>query len=88
MSKEGKTIILVTHDIEFSAATCDKVAILGGGRLVDYDIPRRVFSKEKYYRTQLSKLFDAYTEKDISVTLKDACDFIALSKIEEGQDVR
>ena len=81
--KEGKTIILVTHDIEFSAATCDKVAILAGGRLIDYDIPRRVFSKEKYYRTQLSKLFDSYTEKDISVTLKDACDFITLSKLEE-----
>lgn len=86
-AEEGKTVIIVTHDIEFCAATCDKVAILAGGRLIDYDVPTKVFSKDRYYRTQISRLFDNFTEEDISVTLKDASDFITLSKKKEIIDV-
>jgi len=54
---EGKSILLITQDIEFAARIADRVAILEEGELNFVGDPRNAFSKLPAYRTQIARLF-------------------------------
>jgi len=43
--KEGKTVILVTHDIEVVKKYCDRALLLRQGKIVDIDRPDKVSNK-------------------------------------------
>jgi len=45
LKSEGMTLVMVEHKIEKIAEYADKVALLSGGELVDFDRPIRVFSR-------------------------------------------
>lgn len=45
LSKEGMTIIMVEQKAEKLARYCDKVLLLHQGKIVDFDLPERVFSR-------------------------------------------
>lgn len=79
--EKGKTVIIVTHDVEFAAATCDKIALLSGGRLMEYEYTSKIFNKNSYYKTQISEMLDDFWENPPAVTLKDAAEYIRLKKI-------
>jgi energy-coupling factor transport system ATP-binding protein len=53
----NRTILLITHDIEFAARVADRVAILEDGRLVFTGSPRIGFNRFPSYRTQTARLF-------------------------------
>jgi len=53
----GKTIIVVTHDIEFAALLADKVTILKSGRIVFSGSPETAFTQIPGFRTQTAQLF-------------------------------
>lgn len=53
---QKKTILMVTHDIEFSAAFSDRCALLFDGELLSADTPSRFFSGNNYYTTAASRI--------------------------------
>jgi len=68
-SKE-KTIILVTHDIEFVAKVCDRVCLIFDGSVAQVGSKYDVLTSGLYYSTQINKLFSGYV--DNILTLEDA----------------
>lgn len=56
LKKKGKTIILITHDLDFSAEISDRVALLFGGRVASIGEPDEIFSKNSFYTTKESKM--------------------------------
>ena len=70
LKKEGMTVIIVTHDVEFSTEIADRCALLFQGELVCTDIPRELFSEGQFYTTCVSKITRGYYDK--AVTLSDA----------------
>ena len=69
LAAEGKTIILVSHDIEFCASVCSRCSMLFGGRLIGTDVPQRFFSGESYYTTSASRMSRGLIEN--AVTAED-----------------
>lgn len=54
---EGKSILLITQDIEFAARTADRAAILEEGKLRFCGRPETAFSNFPGYRTQIARIF-------------------------------
>jgi len=54
---ENRSILLVTHDVEFSASVADRVVVLENGRIRFNGTPQKVFSDYPGYRTQTARLF-------------------------------
>lgn len=46
LSKQGITVILAEHKMEKIAQYCDRVLLLNNGKVVDFDTPGKVFSRE------------------------------------------
>lgn len=42
----GLTVVVVLHDLNLAAATCDRIGVLDGGRLVASGTPREVLTRE------------------------------------------
>lgn len=46
LSKEGMTVIMVEHKLEKIAKYSDRVMLLSAGKLIDFDTPEKIFSRE------------------------------------------
>ena len=46
LSKKGITIFMVEHNMEKIASYCDRVLILDEGKLVDFNTPQKIFSRD------------------------------------------
>jgi energy-coupling factor transport system ATP-binding protein len=57
LASEGKTIIIVTHDVELVAAYADRVALLGDGEIIVDGPTRDVLSDSLTLSPQIAKLF-------------------------------
>ena len=44
--KAGKTILIVEQKIEKISAYCDKILLMHEGRIVDFDTPQKIFSRD------------------------------------------
>lgn len=89
LSKEGMTVVMVEHKIEKIAKYSDRVMLLNGGKLIDFDIPEKVFSREDLREYGVKE--PSYTEicKKLSLvnsktglypaTLKEAYDLVVNS---------
>jgi energy-coupling factor transport system ATP-binding protein len=55
--RQGKAIVLITHDVEFAAHLADRVAILEDGKLVFSGPPVIAFTTFPPYQTQTARLF-------------------------------
>ena len=53
---EGRTILLVTHDLEFAAQYCDRCGLLFDGKIVAEDNAVEFFSHNRFYTTAAAKL--------------------------------
>ncbi|MCI5537990.1 MAG: ATP-binding cassette domain-containing protein [Oscillospiraceae bacterium] len=56
LKKSGKTFIIVSHDIEFSAAFADRCVMIFDGRVVSDSEPREFFSGNSFYTTTANKI--------------------------------
>lgn len=56
LQKEGVTIIMVTHDIEFCAQYFDRCAMLFDGTVISEDTPREIFSSNSFYTTASNRM--------------------------------
>jgi energy-coupling factor transport system ATP-binding protein len=53
----GKSILLVTHDVEFAAGVADRLAILDSGEIIFNGSPKIGFSKFPGFQTQTARVF-------------------------------
>ncbi|MGB8215447.1 MAG: ATP-binding cassette domain-containing protein [Anaerolineales bacterium] len=64
----GKAILLVTHDVEFAAMVCDRVAIMEKGQIVHTGKTARVLRGTRLFTPQIAQLFpdtDWLTARDV-----------------------
>ena len=67
---QGKSLLLVTHDVEFSARYADECAFLFDGGIVSKGTPRSFFATNQFYTTAACKmsrgiLGDAVTAEEV-----------------------
>ena len=53
---EGRTILLVTHDVEFAAAVADRSALFFDGEIIADGAPNEFFSGNHFYTTAASRI--------------------------------
>ncbi len=56
IKKQGVTVIIVTHDVEFAAETADECALFFDGNTICTDTPERFFSDNSFYTTAANRL--------------------------------
>lgn len=56
LKEKGKTVVIVSHDIEFCAEFADKTSYMFDGIIVSEGTPREMFSKNTFYTTQTNKI--------------------------------
>jgi len=44
LRERGRSVVVVTHDLDLAAQACDRLALLGGGRLLAVGTPREVLT--------------------------------------------
>jgi len=52
LAREGMTMMIVTHEMAFARDVADKVALMDGGRIVEYGSPEQVFLHPAHPRAQ------------------------------------
>lgn len=56
LRREGLTLLLVTHDVEFAAESADRCGLLFDGDVVGLDRPEVFFSENHFYTTAASRI--------------------------------
>lgn len=52
LAKEGRTMLIVTHEMDFAKAVADKVVFIDGGNIVEESTPEEFFSNPKTDRAK------------------------------------
>lgn len=74
---KGVTILMVTHDIEFSAAFSDRCALVFDGEIVSVGTPKEFFAGNSFYTTSANRLAnewfsDAITWEEVAKECEEA----------------
>ena len=56
LKKQGVTIVMVSHDVEFCAKYADRVSMFFDGQILTTDIPRRFFGNNSFYTTAAGRM--------------------------------
>lgn len=56
LQAEGKTVILVTHDVEFAAGVSTRCALFFDGKLISAGAPNSFFSENNFYTTAAGRI--------------------------------
>ena len=59
LAKEGRTMVIVTHEMQFAKAVADRVVFLDGGKIVEEGTPEEFFEHPKTDR--LKKFFQTFS---------------------------
>lgn len=75
LGQRGMTVVIVTHDIEFSAMYSERCALFFDGNIVASDSPRAFYSGNRFYTTAAHRmsrhmLDDAITCEDVITACK------------------
>lgn len=65
---QGITILIVTHDVEFSAEYSDECCLLFQGEIVSRDCPQKFFSENFFYTTSARKIARGTIENAVTVS--------------------
>ncbi len=52
LAKEGRTMVIVTHEMAFARAVADRVVFMDGGRIIEEGTPEEIFERPKTERLQ------------------------------------
>ena len=63
LARQGKTMLIVTHEMQFAKAVADRVVFLDGGRIVEQAGPEEFFTHPKTQRAK--KFLDVFTFEDV-----------------------
>lgn len=78
LAAEGRTVLAVTHDIEFAAAVSDAAAMLFDGELLAAGTPHAFFKGNTFYTTAAARMARAHVPGAISV--EEVADAISAAK--------
>lgn len=67
LKKNGVTVVVVTHDVEFTAICADRCALFFRGRIVSDGVPDEFFSENNFYTTAASRMSKGYFERAVTV---------------------
>lgn len=56
LKRQGVTILMVSHDVEFCAAYADAVSMFFDGQILTTNTPRRFFEKNSFYTTASNRM--------------------------------
>ena len=56
LKKQGITIVMVSHDVEFCAKYADMVSMFFDGQILTTDAPRRFFGNNSFYTTAANRM--------------------------------
>lgn len=56
LKRDGITIIMVTHDVEFAAENADRCALFFDGEILSSDIPQKFFAENNFYTTAANRM--------------------------------
>ena len=70
--KEGITIVLVSHDIDFCAETADYCSLLFDGELTKKESTTNFFSNNYFYTTSVNRMFKLAGISDDVITYNQA----------------
>jgi energy-coupling factor transport system ATP-binding protein len=56
LRKEGRTVVIVTHDVEFAATCADRCSLFFRGRALSVQDSRNFFSGNSFYTTAVSRI--------------------------------
>lgn len=70
LKSEGKSIVMVTHDIEFAAECADRCALFFDGQIISEGAPKDFFAENNFYTTAANRMArhickSAITAKDV-----------------------
>lgn len=66
LSGQGKTVIMVSHDLDFVGDISDYVSFLSDGIITISDERRKVLSALNYYTTQIRRITRSYLDRAVS----------------------
>lgn len=58
LKSKGKTIIIVSHDMEFCAEVCDRCALFFDGQIISENEMRNFFEENRFYTTVIKRVSD------------------------------
>lgn len=56
LKKDGMTILMVTHDVEFAAENADRCALFFDGEILSADVPSAFFAENNFYTTAANRM--------------------------------
>ena len=69
LKAEGKTIVIVTHDVEFAAEHADRCAMFFDGQIVSCDNRVDFFATNRYYTTATARMTRPYFTNAVMVDM-------------------
>ncbi len=67
MKADGRTVVIVTHDVEFAAEVSDRCTLMFGGGLTPPDCPQRFFSDNNFYTTAARRIARGIFDNAVTV---------------------
>ncbi|WP_040196850.1 ABC transporter ATP-binding protein [Candidatus Soleaferrea massiliensis] len=67
LKKDGKTILMVTHDVEFAARIADRCSMLFDGAVSCTDSGRSFFSSNIFYTTETNRMTRGFADGCVTV---------------------
>ncbi len=56
LKEQNKTVVIVSHDIEFCARVCDRCALIFNGEFTSVDTPKDFFGQKTFYTTATNRM--------------------------------
>ena len=78
LKKQGITIVMVSHDVEFCARYADRVSMFFDGQILTTDTPRRFFGNNSFYTTAAHRM--SRHVFNMAVTAEDVIDLYRKNK--------
>lgn len=63
LAKQGRTMLIVTHEMQFAKAVADRVIFLDGGKMVESNTPREFFAHPRTERAR--KFLNVFSFEDV-----------------------
>ena len=81
LRSEGVTVVIVTHDVEFSAMCADRCALCFRGQMMSVGAPHEFFSQNRFYTTAASRMSKGYY--DGAVTVEDLSELCRINSADK-----
>ena len=56
LSARGKTIVIVSHDVDFTFEVADRLIVMFQGEIVSDGSPREILSNNRYFTTSIGRI--------------------------------